>query len=295
MNPCGPLQVDHVSYSHGSRTGYQKDHKLGCAKYSKHIVLVQKFQAAAALILNDMFALCLHSICHIAYITLIYAHVAPPKKICCRKKLSPSTRLWGCLSSRPIGHRHRYFGAWILSTTQCFCHDSSSLSWIAPPSRNSTWRQLQLNIQPKWLPFALYPHFLFPLKLAFNLLSSFVWKLFSGIGCITKVSRLFFSQTLSVGIFAPGLVSLARHWHAMLGRSGNVVGPWLARCLEIMGTYSKSVIGGMRVSYHIPPGYVVNVFESRVTKVLNSSKESDPSNGKHTTDSCQWEKSDLWL
>ena len=61
MNPCGPLQVDHVSYSHGSRTGYQKDHKLGCAKYSKHIVLVQKFQAAAALILNDMFAFnCLH-------------------------------------------------------------------------------------------------------------------------------------------------------------------------------------------------------------------------------------------
>ena len=89
MNPCGPLQVDHVSYSHGSRTGYQKDHKLGCAKYSKHIVLVQKFQAAAALILNDMFALCLHSICHIAYITLIYAHVAPPKKICCRKSLHP--------------------------------------------------------------------------------------------------------------------------------------------------------------------------------------------------------------
>lgn len=92
----------------------------------------------------------------------------------------------------------------------------------------------------KWLPFALYPHFLFPLKLAFNLLSSFVWGLFSGIGCITKVGSFFFSQTLSVGIFAPGLVSLARHWHAMLGRSGNVVGPWLARCLEIMGTYSKS-------------------------------------------------------
>ena len=53
------------------------------------------------------------------------------------------------------------------------------------------------------------------------------------------------------------------------------------------GNIFKIRIGGMRVSYYIPPGYVVKFFESRVTKVLNSSKESDPSNGKHTTNSCQ--------
>lgn len=77
MNPCGPLQVDHVSYSHGSRTGYQKDHKLGCAKYSKHIVLVQKFQAAATLILNDMFAFYMS---HSIYYTHLCPCSSPQKK-----------------------------------------------------------------------------------------------------------------------------------------------------------------------------------------------------------------------
>ena len=102
---------------------------------------------------------------HISRSSLLIWPPRPPPQKQLQKK-SPFTRLWGCLSIRQSATGH----AWQILLDRCHgsrcyqsfvpfssviflfksLHDSSSLSSIAPPSRKSTWRQLQLNIQPKW-------------------------------------------------------------------------------------------------------------------------------------------------
>ena len=85
-------------YSHGSRTRYQKDHKLGCScvKLFQTSIGLQEFQAALNILLD--------CICHISYFfTLIYAHVAPFPPKPQKKNYTVSIilyplRPWGCLS-----------------------------------------------------------------------------------------------------------------------------------------------------------------------------------------------------